>query len=55
MDDLIDDDGGEVLSAEEMLKMRQEMREAEMAAERDREPDPEALEKYVKERFGGRR
>ena len=55
MDDLIDDAGEELPSAAEMIKMRREMREAELAAARDSEPNPEELEKYIKERFGGRR
>jgi hypothetical protein len=55
MDDLIDDAGEEVLSQAEMIKMRQEMREAAVAADRDNEPNPEELEKYIKERFGGQR
>lgn len=29
--------------------------QAELAAARDSEPNPEELEKYIKERFGGRR
>lgn len=54
MDDLIDDEGAELPSAAEMLKMRREIREAELAAARDSEPNPEELEKYIKERFGNR-
>ena len=34
MDDLIDDGGEAVPSAEEMIKMRREIREAELAAQR---------------------
>ena len=37
------------------LQMRREIREAELAAARDNEPNPEELEKYIKERFGNRR
>ncbi len=56
MDDLIDDAGGEEMPSQaEMIKMRREMREAELAAARDNEPNPEELEKYIKERFGNRR
>jgi len=55
MEDLIDDAGEDVVSAADMIKMRREMREAELAAARDNEPNPEELEKYIKERFGGRR
>lgn len=54
MDDLIADDEGEMPSAAEMLKMRRQMREAELAAARDAEPNPEELEAYIKERFAGR-
>ncbi|KAL4420140.1 hypothetical protein ABPG77_010356 [Micractinium sp. CCAP 211/92] len=54
MEDLIDDAGEDVPSAAEMIKMRREIREAELAAARDSEPNPEELEKYIKERFGGR-
>jgi len=36
-------------------QMRREIREAELAAARDNEPNPEELEKYIKERFGNRR
>lgn len=53
MDDLIDDEG-EQLSAQELAKMRRQMREAELAAARDAEPNPEELEAYIKERFAGR-
>ena len=55
MDDLIDDAGEEPLSATDMIKMRRQMREAAAAAERDSEPNPEELEKYIKERFGNNR
>ncbi len=54
MDDLIDDAGEELPSAADLIKMRREIREAEMAAQRDNEPNPEELEKYLRERFGGR-
>ena len=55
MDDLIDDAGEEVPSQADLIKMRREMREAELAAARDNEPNPEELEQYIKERFGNRR
>ena len=54
MDDLIDDEGAEHLSAAELAKMRRQMREAELAAARDAEPNPEELEAYIKQRFAGR-
>ena len=52
---MIDDAGEEPMTATEMTKMRRQMREAAAAAERDSEPNPEELEKYIKERFGANR
>ncbi|PRW59844.1 transcription elongation factor SPT5-like protein 1 [Chlorella sorokiniana] len=54
LDDLIADEGDELPSAADLHKMRREIREAELAAARDNEPNPEELEKYIKERFGNR-
>lgn len=42
-------------TARSAFQMRREIREAELAAARDNEPNPEELEKYIKERFGNRR
>jgi hypothetical protein len=55
MDDLIDDAGEDMPSAAELIKMRRQVREAELAAARDNEPNPEELDKFIKERYGNRR
>ncbi len=54
VDDLIDDAGEGPLSAAEISKMRRQVREAELAAARDNEPDAEELDKFIKERYGNR-
>lgn len=54
VDDLIDDAGEGPLSAAEISKMRRQVREAELAAARDNEPNAEELDKFIKERYGNR-
>ncbi|KAL6785123.1 hypothetical protein ACKKBG_A02530 [Auxenochlorella protothecoides x Auxenochlorella symbiontica] len=53
LDDLIDDAGEHVHDAADMIAMRRQMREAEMQAAKDEEMNPEELQAYLKDRYGG--
>ena len=53
MDDLFEE--GDVPDAVDMAEVRRAHREAEIQAQKDQEINPEELQKYIEQRFGGER